>query len=166
MGTNSKVHLQFKSRFWRDQGCNGETYSDRGYQNTWEVTRAQDGTSGILSWYTGGNVGVAVGSGTPQQQAKTFLKQIEPVLPGATAKWNGQRDARLLDRVPVDEGLVLVLEGRAVHELRRRREPSARGNCYFCGEHTSHGLPGVPERRASNRRDAPQSARSVGRPAQ
>src|SRR3954467_360515 len=90
LGTNSKVHLQFTSRFWRDQGCTGETYSDRGYQNTWEVTRAQPGTSGILSWYTGGNPGVAVGSGTPQQQAKTFLTQIEPVLPGATASWNGR----------------------------------------------------------------------------
>jgi monoamine oxidase len=43
MGTNSKLHLQFNSRFWRDAGLNGETYSDRGYQNTWEVTRAQPG---------------------------------------------------------------------------------------------------------------------------
>ena len=48
MGTNSKVHVQFNSRFWRDQGCTGETYSDTGYQNTWEVSRAQPGTSGIL----------------------------------------------------------------------------------------------------------------------
>src|SRR5665213_1609465 len=55
MGTNSKFHLQFTSRFWNDQGCNGETYSDRGYQNTWEVSRAQGGASGLLSWYTGGN---------------------------------------------------------------------------------------------------------------
>ena len=91
MGTNSKIHVQFKSRFWRDQGCTGETYSDRGYQNTWEVSRAQAGTSGMLVWYTGGNAGVAVGSGTPQSAgAATFLQQIEPVLPGATAKWNGK----------------------------------------------------------------------------
>ena len=54
MGTNSKLHLQFGSRFWRDQGLNGETYSDRGYQNTWEVSRAQPGTNGILVNYTGG----------------------------------------------------------------------------------------------------------------
>src|SRR4029077_18626076 len=50
MGTNAKVHVQFKSRFWRDQGCTGETYSDTGYQNTWEVSRAQTGTSGMLVW--------------------------------------------------------------------------------------------------------------------
>ena len=69
MGTNSKFHVQFTSRFWRDQGCNGETYSDTGYQNTWEVSRAQGGASGLLAWYTGGNIGVAVGNGTPQSQA-------------------------------------------------------------------------------------------------
>src|SRR5204862_345895 len=68
MGTNSKVHVQFRARFWRGQGCTGETYADTGYQNTWEVSRAQPGTSGILVWYTGGNSGVVVGSGTVSSQ--------------------------------------------------------------------------------------------------
>ena len=36
----------------------------------------------------------------------------------------------------MDEGLVLVLEGRAVHGVRRRRA-RAQGNCHFAGEHTS-----------------------------
>ena len=48
MGTNSKLHVQFWSRHWNTLGCNGETYSDRGYQNTWEVSRGQRGASGIL----------------------------------------------------------------------------------------------------------------------
>ena len=48
MGTNSKLHLQFADRHWRSLGSNGETYSDRGYQSTWEVSRAQPGTAGIL----------------------------------------------------------------------------------------------------------------------
>ena len=57
MGTNSKLHLQFKQRFWADLGSNGETYSDRGYQSSWEVSRSQGGTSGILVDYTGGTIG-------------------------------------------------------------------------------------------------------------
>src|SRR4051812_7866757 len=77
LGTNSKLHLPFSSASWRDQASPGETSSDRAYQNPWQVTRAQPGTSATLSWYTGGNPGVAVGTGTPQQQGKTFLKQIE-----------------------------------------------------------------------------------------
>ncbi len=66
MGTNSKLHVQFKSRFWKPQGFNGETYTDRGSQSSWEETRAQPGMSGILVNYTGGNIGASFGDGTPQ----------------------------------------------------------------------------------------------------
>src|SRR4051795_13280895 len=48
MGTNSKLHLQFGDRHWYGLGNNGNTFADTGSQNTWEVTRAQAGTSGIL----------------------------------------------------------------------------------------------------------------------
>src|SRR3954453_21869169 len=89
MGTNSKLHVQFKDRLWNALGSNGETYADTGYQNTWEVTRGQAGASGILVDYTGGNIGASFGSGTPTSRAKQFLSQIEPLLPGATANWNG-----------------------------------------------------------------------------
>jgi monoamine oxidase len=136
MGTNTKFHLQFTSRFWRDQGCNGETYSDRGYQNTWEVTRAQDGTSGILAWYTGGNEGVSVGSGTPESQAQTFLRQIEPVLPGATAKWNHKVTRDYWTGYQWTKGSYSYWKvGQYTRFVGAEAERS--GNCYFCGEHTS-----------------------------
>src|SRR5918912_1325234 len=51
-GRNSKLQLQFGSRLWNTSGpwglSNGSTYADTGYQNTWDVTRAQGGTTGIL----------------------------------------------------------------------------------------------------------------------
>ncbi|MFL5927152.1 MAG: flavin monoamine oxidase family protein [Gaiellaceae bacterium] len=141
MGTNSKVHLQFNSRFWRDQGCTGETYSDRGYQNTWEVTRAQPGTSGILSWYTGGNPGVAVGTGTPQQQAQTFLRQIEPVLPGATANWNGRVTRDFWTGYEWTKGSYSYWKaGQYTRFSGAEKERS--GNCHFAGEHTSQDFQG------------------------
>jgi len=34
MGTNSKLLLQFSDRHWNGLGCNGDTYSASGYQNT------------------------------------------------------------------------------------------------------------------------------------
>src|SRR6266849_3972650 len=62
-GKNCKLQLQFDSKLWNQQGPwglgNGSTYSDTGYQNTWEVTRAQDGATGILVDYTGGGVPLA-----------------------------------------------------------------------------------------------------------
>ena len=50
MGTNSKLHVQFSSRYWNSLGCDGATFADTGYQNTWEVTRAQLAPPG--SWST------------------------------------------------------------------------------------------------------------------
>jgi monoamine oxidase len=49
MGTNSKLHLQFKNRFWNTLGNQGDTYADTGYQTTWDVTRAQPGPPGSSS---------------------------------------------------------------------------------------------------------------------
>jgi monoamine oxidase len=89
MGTNTKMHVGFKTRFWRDLGCNGETYADTGYQNTWEVSRGQPGPTGLLVDYTGGNIGASF-TKTAADYAPTFLDQIEPLLPGANANWNGK----------------------------------------------------------------------------
>jgi monoamine oxidase len=90
MGTNSKLHVQFSRRYWNDLDCNGDTVADTGYQNTWEVTRAQPGTAGILVDYTGGDIGARFGSGTPTGRAQQFLTLIEPVLPGISKHWNGK----------------------------------------------------------------------------
>jgi monoamine oxidase len=89
MGTNSKLHVQFSDRYWYSKGNNGNTYADTGYQNTWEVSRAQPGGKGILVDYTGGTIGASFGSGTPTSRAQQFLAQIEPVLPGISPHWNG-----------------------------------------------------------------------------
>src|SRR5437773_4127065 len=99
-GKNAKLHLQFDSRYWNTTGPwgigNGSTYSDTGYQNTWDVTRAQNGDTGILVDYTGGGVPLASFKGDTTDPkvvagfAQTFLSQIEPVFPGITQHWNGR----------------------------------------------------------------------------
>ncbi|MGZ8783011.1 MAG: flavin monoamine oxidase family protein [Gaiellaceae bacterium] len=136
MGTNSKLQLQFSSRFWRAQGCNGETFSDRGYQNTWEVTRAQTGKSGILVDYTGGRIGASFGSGTPESRAKQFLAQVEPVLPGATKAWNGRA---AIDFWPGHRWTKGSYSYWKVGQYQRfaGMEGRRQGNCLFAGEHTS-----------------------------
>jgi monoamine oxidase len=141
MGTNSKLHLQFSSRFWRNQGLTGETYSDRGYQNTWEVSRAQPGTNGILVNYTGGTPGVNAGKGTPEQQAATFLKQVEPVLPGATAQWNGNVFRDYWTGYQWTKGSYSYWKvGQYTRFSGAEKEQS--GNCHFAGEHTSQDFQG------------------------
>jgi monoamine oxidase len=136
MGTNSKLHLQFVNRHWASLGSNGETFSDRGYQNTWEVSRGQAGASGILVDYTGGAVGSSFGSGSLAQRAQKFLAQIEPVLPGITTKWNGKAFVDFWPGYRWTKGSysywkVGQYTGFAGMEYARQ------GNCHFCGEHTS-----------------------------
>jgi monoamine oxidase len=136
MGTNSKLHVQFSSRFWVPQGSNGETFADTGYQNTWEVTRAQPGKSGILVDYTGGAVGASFGSGSPASRAKQFLAQLEPVLPGATKAWNGKATVDFWLGYAWTKGSYSCWK---VGQYQRFAGMEARrqGNCFFAGEHTS-----------------------------
>src|SRR6185369_522189 len=98
-GTNAKLHLQFTNRMWNQAGpwgiSNGSSFSDTGYQNTWEVTRAQAGQTGILVDYTGGNIGASfTGDSTKpsvvQSYALQFLSQLQAVFPGISQQWNGR----------------------------------------------------------------------------
>jgi monoamine oxidase len=136
MGTNSKLHVQFRDRFWGLIGNNGNTFADTGYQNTWEVTRAQPGTPGILVDYTGGTIGAGFGSGTPQSRAQQFLTQLEPVLPGIGSHWNGKATIDFWAGYPWTKGSYSYWSvGQYTKFAGAEREAS--GNCHFAGEHTS-----------------------------
>ena len=136
MGTNSKLHVQFTTRHWNGLGSNGETFSDRGYQNTWEVSRAQPGASGILVDYTGGQIGEDFGSGTLAQRTAQFLAQLEPVLPGITSKYNGRATRDVWVDYPWTRGsysFYKVGQYTSFAGIEERQE----GNAHFCGEHTT-----------------------------
>ncbi len=136
MGTNSKLLVQFTRRHWRDLGSNGETFSDTGYQNTWEVSRGQPGASGILVDYTGGLVGASFGSGTPAQRARQFLAQLEPVLPGISGHWNGRATIDYWPGYRWTRGSYSYWKpGQYTKFAGIERE--RQGNCHFAGEHTS-----------------------------
>jgi monoamine oxidase len=139
MGTNSKLHVQFSDRHWNSLGCNGETFADTGYQNTWEVTRAQGGRPGILVDYTGGKVGASFGTGTPQERAQQFLAQLEPVLPGISKKWNGRATLDYWTGYPWTKGSYSYWKvGQYTKFAGVEREREGRAlNCHFAGEHTS-----------------------------
>ena len=138
MGTNSKLHMQFNTRPWYGVGANGETYADTGYQNTWEVTRAQSGTRGILVNYTGGRIGASFSpaNGTPAQRAQQFFPQIAPLFPTLAAEWTGRAFIDDWTRYPWTLGSYSYWKvGEYTSFVGAEREAS--GNCHFAGEHTS-----------------------------
>ena len=159
-GKNAKLQLQFDTRYWNTSGPwgigNGATYSDTGYQNTWDVTRAQDdGTTGILVDYTGGGVPLASFGGDATDPkvvtrfAKTFLSQLEPVFPGITGRWNGRAtlDVPLANPFLLGSysywkvGQYTLFSG---YEKARQPDPLT-GKCHFAGEHCSQDFQGFME---------------------
>jgi monoamine oxidase len=136
IGANAKLHLQFTNRHWRTLGNNGDSYADTGYQDTWEVSRAQAGASGLLVNYTGGDTTRSQAGGTPQQLAQRFLGQVEPVLPGLSKKWNGKVT---FDYWPSNVWTRGAYSYWRVGQYTRfsGSEYQRSNNCHFCGEHTS-----------------------------
>jgi monoamine oxidase len=132
MGSNAKLHLQFRTRHWNRMGSNGETYSETGYQNTWEATRAQSGQAGILVNYTGGDAA----RGATGTTVQTVLSQIEPVLPGLSAQWNQKSQLEHWPSYPLTRGSYSFWKV-GQYTTFAGVEGEAEGNCHFCGEHTS-----------------------------
>jgi monoamine oxidase len=157
-GTNSKLHLQFDSRLWEGSGpwgiSTGYTFTDAGYQNTWEVSRGQAGTPGILVNYTGGTIGASF-TGNPNDRkvvngyARTFLSQLEHVFPGITALWNGRATLDFPTGNPFllgsysywKVGQYTLFSG---YEKARQPDPLT-GKCHFAGEHCSINFQGYME---------------------
>jgi monoamine oxidase len=161
-GRNSKLQLQFVSRYWNTQGpwglSNGNVYTDAGFQNTWDVTRAQDGAAGILVDYGGGNYAGSFQPSTPYSNAttntqvttyaKAWLKQLEKVFPGITKQWTGKATLSTPFLDPLlncsysywKPGQYVGFSGY---------EGVAQGNIHFAGEHCSQDFQGYMEGGAS-----------------
>jgi monoamine oxidase len=161
-GRNSKLQLQFASRLWNTEGpwglSNGASYSDTGYQNTWDVTRGQPGATGILVDYTGGDVAGTLSAGTPyattagnqnvKMLAERFLKQLGPVFPGIADLWNGKAT---LSTPMIDPNLNCSYSYWRVGQYVGFSgwEKLRQGNIHFAGEHCSQDFQGYMEGGAS-----------------
>ena len=157
-GSNAKLLLQFTSRYWNTSGAwgisNGDSYSDLGYQNTWDTTRGQSGAHGILVNYTGGSVAAALAQASAYSTAadnqkvagyaRAFLRQLEVVFPGITARWNGKAT---LSTPSLDPNLLSSYSfwrpGQYV--AFGGYEGVAQGAIHFAGEHCSQDFQGYME---------------------
>lgn len=143
-GANAKLHVQTHGRPWRALGCTGETYSDRGYQATWEASRGQAGTAGLLVAYSGGDHARTLEGGAPVPLAQQFLAQVEPVLPGVAAAWNGRATVDTWFDQPWSR-CSYSFWGVGQYVRFAGAEGEADGAAHFCGEHTSIDAQGYLE---------------------
>jgi monoamine oxidase len=152
-GNNVKLHLQFDTRMWNQSGqwgvSTGSSLADTGYQSTWDVTRAQNGVTGILVDYTAGNVGAEF-TGDPRDPklvhtyALQFLSRLEPVFPGITQQWNGRATLDVPAGNPYSLGSYSYFKTGQYTQFGGS-EGERSGNCHFAGEHCSIQFPGFME---------------------
>lgn len=163
-GHNGKLQLQFTHRGWTDAGLrpmasNGSSYSDTGYQSSWEGTRAQPGKSGILVLYSGGSTADEMRSRSPfatahdarvRRDATRSVAQLAPVYPGLT--WNNKATHTLAHRSRFF-GTSYSFWKVGQYTQFAGYEGVPQGGVYFCGEHTSTDFQGFMEGGAATGRD-------------
>ena len=154
-GHNGKLQLQFASRGWVGTGpwpgkSNGSSYSEA-YQASWEATRAQAGTAGILNLYSGGSITDAMKTTVPfataadpkvTLDAQKGYGQITKTYPGLV--WNGKATQSLMHKNPY-ANLAYSYYKPGQYTDFGGYEPTPQGNVYFCGEHTTQEFQGFME---------------------
>ena len=155
-GHNGKIILQFTNRGWLGTGpwpgvSNGSTFSDAGYVSSWDTSRGQAGTPGLLNLYSGGNATdalranrpfVTVADASAAQDIQTGLQQIAKVYPGLT--WNGRGTVSQF-HLARHAGLSYAYYKPGQYTTFGGYEGAKQGNVYFCGEHTSGDFQGYME---------------------
>ncbi len=145
-GTNAKLMIGFERRVWREQRIgNGSLMCDLGLQTTWETSRQQAGTAGILTNFTGGRQGLDIGQGTPKFQADQAAASLDAVWPGVAASRGAAREARFhWPTHPWTQGSYACF-GPGDWTRLRQHIATPSGNLHFAGEHCSPDNQGFME---------------------
>jgi monoamine oxidase len=166
-GTNAKLQLQFDRRIWNEPGpwpspTTGIVVSDAGFQVGWDVTRGQDGASGIVNLYSGGKLGASFRPEAPyttsasapvRDYVEHFLPRLDEVWPGVAAHY---ADVATLSYPTGDPNL---LGSYSAYTLGQQTtfggyEGVRQGRIHFAGEHCSQRFPGFMEGAAEEGRRA------------
>jgi len=142
MGSNSKLHLEFRERTWRSDGANGDSVSDTDLMVTWEGVITEPGPTGVLVAYTGGALGASYDFAPAHGEAPSpvvaatapdLAAVFGPAIVGA-ATGRGWLDSWVDD--PYTHGSYSHWAPGQYTELRGAGGTAERP-IHFCGEHTS-----------------------------
>lgn len=137
MGVAVKFQMQFDKRVWYDAGCSGEIrLKASGFQTTWDVTRAQAGTTGIFNFWSGGTQALIAGEIDNPTLAGLVTREADVLLPGLGAQWNGMMIKNAWQLNPWSYGSYSVYPP-SYQTTIVGVEALPEGNCFFAGEHTA-----------------------------
>jgi monoamine oxidase len=82
-GTNTKVMTGYSDRLWRNKyRSNGQSFSDLDTSETWESSRELNAKSGIITSFSGGDLGVKISKSKPIEVATNLTTQLDRIFPG------------------------------------------------------------------------------------
>lgn len=141
-GSGSKLSLPMQERIWRTRyGSTISVYTDQSFQNTWESARYSPGPSGWLTDLRGGQQGLKLGEGSPEDQAETMLTSLDAIFPGIAQVQRGKAVRAVWPQEPYALGSYsCYLPGQWTRFSGVEQEPV--GNLWFAGEHCSIGSQG------------------------
>lgn len=134
-GTNSKMMVGLNARPWVAMNVSAYTFTDLPFQACWDTSRGQRGQHAILTNFTGGRQGLAVGEGPLQDRARDFVTQADRVFPGTVDAYTGKAVRQVWPTYEWTQGSYSCFRpGQYQRYFRALVEPQ--GRFIFAGEHT------------------------------
>ncbi|MER6349735.1 flavin monoamine oxidase family protein [Streptomyces sp. NPDC001595] len=158
MGYCTKLNMQFTSRPWRGTGAwpgvsAGDCFTDSRVQQTWDTTKVQPGTGGILIQYHGGSLARSLTPAGPfsyesdpyvARLAADRTRAVDAFFPGTSAAWTGRAQLSAWHLDPYAQGAYSYWPVGYLHRYAGY-EGTAQGNVHIGGEHCSYDFQGFME---------------------
>ncbi|MCZ0979157.1 NAD(P)/FAD-dependent oxidoreductase [Streptomyces diastatochromogenes] len=158
MGYCTKLNMQFGTRPWRGTGAwpgvsSGDCFTDTEVQQTWDTTKVQGGTGGILLQYGGGSLARNLNPAGPfstesdpyvRNLVTRYLAGIDAFFPGTSRAYTGRAQLSAWHKNPYSLGAYSYWPVGYLHRYAGY-EGAAQGNVHIGGEHCSYDFQGFME---------------------
>lgn len=140
-GNNEKVIVGVETPLWREQGCNGDVYSDCAFQTGWDSGRLQRAPGGAYTFYLGGAEAVRLGARDPAAVARAYVGAADGLFAGMARAYSGVSAHTAWTANPFSRGAYSCYRpGQWTTLAGAEFEPV--GNLQFAGEHCSAAFQG------------------------
>jgi monoamine oxidase len=140
LGTNAKLHMQFRRRIWNAERYDGSSYVQFPYEESWDVSAAQPGNYGILVGFPAGRRGVLPApphGPAPKAIAEKYVGELDRVYPGIAKLYTGVAYLDVWAHDPWHHGAYSYY-GVGQYTQFAGIEPLPERNVFFGGEQTSY----------------------------
>jgi monoamine oxidase len=147
-GANAKLITSYREKLWGTRyHCTAKVLSDLEFQCVWESAESlrTPGNVGLLTNFTGGKAGIAIGEGAIASHVKRLTDQLDQVFPGIREVQIPQKALRAIWLTNPYSGGSYSCYRPGQWSQFRGREGDRVGNLFFIGEHTSLRFQGMME---------------------